>query len=104
MIEEEDVEKAVLWLAQTATAAAQARANREYMDEYRKSLRAQIMRENVNQPITAQERDAMADQRYLDHLEVFRDAVQADEKFRWLKVAAETKISVWQSQQRAARL
>lgn len=104
MIAEEDVEKAVLWLGQTATAAAQARANREYMDEYRKALRAKIMCENTGQPLAAQERDAMADPRYLAHLEVFKDAVQKDEHFRWLKVAAETKISVWQTQQRAGRI
>ena len=103
MIEERDVEKAVLWLAQAATEAAQARANREYMDEYRKTLRAQIMAENPDKPLAAQERDAMSDPRYIAHLEAFREAVQQDEKMRWLRVAAETKISVWQSQQRLLR-
>lgn len=104
MIPEDEVERAVQWLVENADKAAQARANREYMDEYRKSLRAQIMAENTDQPLAAQERDAMRDQRYRDHLDAFRIAVQEDERMRWLRIAAETKVSVWQSQQRAARV
>lgn len=104
MIDEATVEKAVNWLAESAMQAAQARANREYMDAYTKTLRATIMAESADKPIAAQERDAMSDPRYLAHLEAFREAVQQDERMRWLRVAAETKISVWQSQQRAARV
>ena len=103
MIDERDIEKAVTWLVESATEAAQARANREYMDEYRKTLRATIMAENKSQPLAAQERDAMSDPRYIAHLEAFKEAVQQDERMRWLRIAAETKISVWQSQQRAIR-
>jgi cell division GTPase FtsZ len=104
MIKEDEVEKAVIWLAQSADKAAQARANREYMDEYRRTIRATIMAENKDQPLAAQERDAYRDPRYVEHLEAFREAVHQDEKMRWLRIAAETKISVWQSQQRAVRV
>jgi len=103
MIDEATVEKAVDWIRDTADEAAQARADREYMDEYRKSLRAQIMAEHSELPLTAQEREANSDPRYLAHLEAFREAVYRDERMRWLRVAAETKISVWQSQQRSMR-
>ncbi len=103
MIEESEVERAVQWLVENADKAAQARANREYMDEYRKTLRATIMSENKDQPLAAQERDALCDARYRDHLQAFKAAVHEDEKMRWLRIAAETKISVWQSQQRAHR-
>ena len=103
MIDEAEVERAVNWLAKSANEAAQASANRRYMEEYRKTLKSQLMAERVDTPLAAQERDAYADPRYVAHLEALREAVQADEKYRWLRIAAETKVSVWQSQARAAR-
>lgn len=103
MIDEATVESAVDWIRDTANEAAQARADREYMDEYRKSLRAQIMAEHSELPLAAQEREANSDPRYIEHLAAFREAVYRDERMRWLRVAAETKISVWQSQQRSMR-
>jgi hypothetical protein len=104
MIDETEIERAVNWLAKAAEKAAAAAANRRYMEEYRKTLKSQLMAERVDSPLSAQERDAYADARYVEHLDALREAVQVDEKFRWLRVAAETKISVWQSQTRAARV
>ena len=103
MIAEDEIERAVNWLAQNATKAAQARANREYVSEYRKTLKAQLMRERADLPLTAQEREAYADDRYVAHLEALREAVEADEKMRWLQAAAEAKVSAWQTQQRSLR-
>jgi len=103
MIQEQDIEKAVHWLIANAEAAAKARAEREYMSEFRKSLKAQIMSEHAGDPLGVQEREAYSDPRYQQHLEAMREAVRADELMRWRRTAAETKISVWQSQQRALR-
>ena len=103
MISDDDIEKAVNWLAQNAVAAAQARANREYVCEFRKTLKAQLMGESAGESIAAQERNAYADPRYIAHLEAIREAVYADERMRWLQSAAEAKISAWQSQQRSLR-
>lgn len=103
MISEAEIEKAVNWLAQSAVPAAQARANREYLSEYRKTLKAQLMRAKGDLPLAAQEREAYADQQYVAHLEALRDAIEADEKYRWLQSAAETKCSAWQTQQRSLR-
>ena len=49
-------------------------------------------------PVAAQEREALADERYLDHLSALRIAVEDDEKMRWLKAAAEAKIEAWRTQ------
>lgn len=97
MITDDEAERAVVWLAESATRAAQARANREHMDEYRRVLRAQLMRERGDQPVTVQEREAYADPRYAEHLDALRTAVEADERFRWLRAAAELRVSLWQS-------
>lgn len=100
MIDDQRVEKAVNWLAMNGEKAAQARAEREYLTEYRKTLKAKIMREQDDMPLVAQEREAYADKRYVEHLEAMREAIKADELMRWQRVAAETLVSAWQSQQR----
>ena len=103
MIAEADIERAVNWLAQSAVPAAQARANREYLSEYRKTLKAQLMRKHQDLPLAAQEREAYSDPLYVEHLAALKDAIEADEKMRWLQSAAEAKLSAWQTQQRSLR-
>ena len=44
MINETDVEKAVDYLRDSSNEAAVATANRKYLDEFRKSLKALIMK------------------------------------------------------------
>ena len=97
MITEEDVAKAVDYLRDTAVEAAQARADRIYLEEYRKSLKAIVMSEFSGLAIGAQERQAYRDKRYTDHLEALKQAVFADEKIRFMRVAASAKIEAWRS-------
>jgi hypothetical protein len=103
MIDEQDIERAVNWLAQNADKAAKARATREYLGEYRKTLKARLMQAVSTLPLQAQEREAYAHPDYLQHLEALRIAIEADEKMRWLQAAAEAKVSAWQTQQRSLR-
>jgi hypothetical protein len=103
MIEEEEIERALHWLVNNATPAAKARANRIYMDEYRKHLKARLMKACNEETAAAQEREAYASQEYVDHLKVLREAVMEDERYRWLTVAAEAKIECWRSEQANAR-
>jgi hypothetical protein len=97
MISDADVEKAIDYLRDNAEDAAKARAERIYMEEFRKSLKAMIMKENVEATVSAQEREAYADPRYMKHLEALRIAVMRDEKQRFMRVAAEAKIEAWRS-------
>jgi hypothetical protein len=97
MITDEDVEKAIDYLRDSAWDAAQSRANRIYMDEFRKSLKALIMKEHAGLSIGAQEREAYADKRYQDHLDALKTAVAQDERNRFMRVAAEAKIEAWRS-------
>jgi hypothetical protein len=99
VITDEDVDKAVEYLRTNARSAAQARANRIYMEEYRKVVKAQIMRENTGLPLGAQEVVACSDARYMQHLQAVKEAVEKDEYNRWMMVAAEAKIEAWRTQQ-----
>lgn len=103
MIEESAIERAVQWMIDNATEAAQARANREHCEQYRKTLKATLMKERADLPLGAQEREAYADERYVAHLNALRAAVEADERMRWLMTAAETRVSAWQTMCRMQR-
>ena len=97
MITDEEVEKAIDYLRDSAPQAAQSRANRLYLDEFRKSLKALIMKEHQHLPVGAQEREAYADERYQKHLQAMQSAIELDEKNRFMRVAAEAKIEAWRS-------
>ena len=97
VISEKEVEQAVDYLRDTAEEAAKCKAERIYLEEFRKSLKAIIMKESIDATVSAQEREAYADPRYISHLESMRLAVKADEKIKFLRVAAEAKIEAWRS-------
>ena len=103
MISDDDIEEALTFLTEHAHEAASARANRIYLEEYRHSLKAQIMKNYPVLPVNAQEREAYASQRYQDHLLAIQGAVYADEKARYLIKAAEAKIEAWRTIQATQR-
>lgn len=102
-ISEDEIDRALDYLRDNANVAAQARANRVYAEEYRKTVKAQIMKEHDALPISAQERNAYADPRYVAHLEAIKEAVFADEKHRFLLAAAQAKCDAWRTQQATER-
>ena len=61
------------------------------------------MRENDDKALGAQEAIAYSDPRYTKHLEVMRDAIEADEYHGWMMKAADAKIEAWRTQQSNAR-
>ncbi len=107
MISEDDVEAALTFLHENAKVAAKARAERVYVEEYRKSLKAIIMGEHKKDPLGAQEREAYADKRYIAHLDAIKDAVFEDEHRRFLARAADATLDAHKTQswnERAAKL
>lgn len=96
--------RAVDALITMAPQYAEAKANRIYLEEYRKTLKALIMRENPSIPISAQEREAYADPRYQQHLKALQTAIEQEETLRWRLVAAEARIEVWRSQEASNRM
>lgn len=101
MISEQDVEKAVEWLRDNAKVAAQARAERVYVEEFKKSLEAQLMTDPaIAQTTSARDREAMAraHPKYVAHLQAIKEAVERDEAMRWLLVAAQAKLEAWRTQ------
>jgi hypothetical protein len=102
-ISDDEIDKALDFLRDNARDAAQARADRVYVEEYRKTLKATLMKEHGGLSAVLQEREAYSDKRYQDHLEAIREAVRADEFHRFMRVAAEAKIEAWRTQSSNSR-
>ncbi len=99
MITEEEVNKALEWLVSNADKAAEARAHRQYLEDFSRTIKAEIMSEHIDEPVNAQERHAYADGRFKTHLEGLKAAIKEDERFRWLKDTAIAKLDCWRTQQ-----
>jgi hypothetical protein len=107
MATEINPEKALTNIAKIAPEYAQAKANRIYCDEYRKTLKAQLMKTALTEghaSAIAQEREAYADPTYAAHLEAIREAVRIEETLRWKLVAAEAAVEVWRSMESTNRM
>lgn len=98
LITDEEIDKALDYLRDNARDAAQAKANRVYVEEYRKVIKAQIMKEHGQMSAVLQEREAYSDPRYIAHLQAIKEAVQIDEGHRFLRGAADAKIEAWRTQ------
>lgn len=97
-IKDEEIDRALDYLRDNADAAAKARAERVYVEEYRKTIKAKIMKEHDGKSAVIQEREAYADARYVEHLDAIRQAVANDERHRFLLSAADAKIQAWRTQ------
>lgn len=97
LIPDEAAEAAFDWLHANVDAIAEARAQRIYLTEYRKVLKARIMKEHDDEAIGAQERDAYASPRYEEHLHGLRIAVERDERLQFLKETYFAKIEAWRT-------
>jgi len=85
---------------------AKAKAERVYLEEWRKSKKAILMQQaqvNGHQTAAAQEREAYADPEYAALLQGLKAAVEAEEEIRWGLVAAEARIGVWRSREASSR-
>lgn len=87
----------------TGPALAKARAERVYLEEYRKSLKALLMTRSGAQSAAVQERDAYASDEYIAHITALKIAVENEESLRWRMVTAQTAVEIWRSQESSNR-
>ena len=99
-----DPNKAVDFIRDNGKKFAQARADRIYLEEYRKSLKAILMKRSGENAVNAQEREAYAHPEYQELLKGLREAVETEETLRWQMVAAEARVEVWRSQEASNRV
>jgi len=79
---------------------AKAKSERIYLEEFRKSKKALLMRDAEiagAKSAVAQEREAYAHPEYMALLDGLRAAVETEETYRWMIVAAQAKIECWRT-------
>jgi hypothetical protein len=96
--------KAIQYLIDTAPLYAKAKADRIYLEEFRKSRKAQLASQAGTEVLGKQETYAYAHADYIQILEGIREAVEREERYRWLMTAAQARIEVWRTEQYSARM
>jgi hypothetical protein len=96
--------KAIQYIIDTAPLYAKAKADRIYLEEFRKSRKAQLMANAGTEVLGKQETYAYAHQDYIEILEGIRQAVETEEKYRWLMTAAQARIECWRTEMFSARI
>jgi hypothetical protein len=104
MMSERDPNDAVDYILRNSPKFARAKAERVYIEEYRKSLKAILMKRSLENAIGAQEREAYAHEEYQQLLEGLRDAIEIEEKLRWDLIGAQARIDIWRTEQANQRL
>lgn len=98
-----DPNVAVDAIRDTAPVFAKAKAERVYLEEFRKSKKAILMRSSMENTIGAQESYAYSHPEYLELLTAIKEAVETEELHRWRMVAAQARVEVWRSQESSKR-
>ena len=99
MSEERDPHKAVDYILKHATLFAKAKAERTYIEEYRKSLKSILMKRSMETAIGAQEREAYAHPEYVQLLDGLKEAVLIEERLKWDITAATLRVEIWRTEQ-----
>lgn len=100
----ENPERAIEYIFAHGKKLAKAKAERIYLEEYRKSLKAILMKKSGEQTSAAQEREAYSHPDYRELLNGLKEAVELEEEIRWGLVAAQARIEVWRSLEATNRI
>ena len=99
MSEDRDPHKAVDYILLNGKKFAKAKAERVYLEEYRKSLKAILMKRSLETAVNAQEREAYSDPEYLQLLQGIKEATEIEEKLRWDLIGAQARVEIWRTEQ-----
>ena len=99
MSEERDPHKAVDYILKHAALFAKAKAERTYIEHYRKSLKALLMKRSGETAIGAQEREAYAHSEMIALLDGLKEAVAVEERLKWDITAATLRVEIWRTEQ-----
>jgi hypothetical protein len=101
------IEKRLHELREIAGKYAEARATKEYLDHFRKSKKAILMKQFAVlgfKTTAAQEREALASHEYIALLEGLRDATREAEQLRWKLEIARMGSELWRTEQANNRI
>jgi hypothetical protein len=98
---------AVDFILKNAPEYAKAKSQRIYLEEFRKSKKALLMKEalvNGYEAANAQEREAYSHPDYIELLEGLAAAIEIEESLKWKLEAAKMRTEIWRTESANARM
>mgnify|MGYP000521556842 FL=1 len=99
--------KAIEFIIENSVKFAEAKAQRIYLEEFRKTKKALLMKQALEMGFdsaVSQEREAYAHYEYADLLKGLMVAIEKEETLKWMLTAAQMKADIWRSEQASERL
>lgn len=93
-----DPHSAAEFIIKSAKPYAQAKANRMYLEEHRKTLKALLMNESTGKTVSDREQYAYSHPSYQALLNNFKDAILEEETLRVQIKGAELTIELWKAE------
>lgn len=84
-------------MRKAAPELAQAKAERVYLDEFRKSKKAILFRSAPDGTIADREAYAYSHPEYIEVIEGLKAAVEKEEEIKWRMVVAQHRIEAWRT-------
>ena len=97
-----DPNKAVDFILANSGKYAKAKSQRVYLEEFRKTKKALLMKEALIMGIeaaNAQEREAYAHPEYQELLKGLAEAIETEETLKWNLEAARMRTDIWRTEQ-----
>jgi hypothetical protein len=98
-----DPVRAVEYIMKHSAEFAKAKAERVYIENYLRSKKSILMSKSSAKSVAAAEVDAYADPEYIGLLEGLKEAVETEEKLKWMLTSAQLKVEIWRSQEATNR-
>jgi hypothetical protein len=98
--------KAIEFILENAPKYAVAKAQRIYLEEFRKTKKALLMKDALARGIdsaVAQEREAYAHLEYADLLKGLMVAIEQEETLKWKLTAAQLKVDIYRTEEATNR-
>ena len=95
-----DINTAVDFIYTHGKKYAEAKAHLAYVEEFRKSKKAMLMKHAMSNGVktaASAEMEAYASLEYIEHLKAIEEATEQAEALRWALVAAQARVDVWRS-------
>ena len=99
-------EEAAQTIREKAPRYGEAKAQRVYLEEFRKTKKALLMKDALAQGIeaaNAQEREAYAHPEYQELLQGLAAAIEIEEKLKWHLEAARMRCDIWRTEEASNR-
>ena len=98
-----DPHRAIDYIIASAGKFAKAKADRVFIEEFRKSKKALLMAESDESAANAREQYAYAHPDYIELIKGLREAVEIEETLKWSLTAAQLRVDVWRSEEASNR-